>query len=127
MVSSTSSPKQNAQQILIILNRSQVHGRSTKVRTAIGLFTRDLRVRDKLSRPRAYINGPDRRPGDDACPYTASHWWFLQCNYAELACNHEPLRGLDGCHLVEPVVQDAAWAPRALTQDRRKHPRRARR
>lgn len=59
---------------------------------------RPARARQALPRGRAYINGPDRRPGDDACPYTASHWWFLQCNYAELACNHRSrCAGSTGC------------------------------
>jgi deoxyribodipyrimidine photolyase-related protein len=55
---------------------------------------------------------PDRRTGDDACPYTAGYWWFLQRNRTELAGNHrmrQPLRSLDRVSdLGEVVEQETA-------------------
>jgi deoxyribodipyrimidine photolyase-related protein len=41
---------------------------------------------------------PDVRVGDDACPFTAGYWWFLDRHRDDLAGNHRvarPLRGLD--------------------------------
>ena len=41
---------------------------------------------------------PKVRVGEDACPYTAGYWAFLDRNREELAGNHrmaQPLRGLD--------------------------------
>ncbi|HJV14712.1 MAG TPA: cryptochrome/photolyase family protein [Propionibacteriaceae bacterium] len=55
---------------------------------------------------------PDRRVGDDACPYTAGYWWFLSRNQATLAENHrmrQPLQGLNRLSdLAELTAQEAA-------------------
>jgi deoxyribodipyrimidine photolyase-related protein len=41
---------------------------------------------------------PSVRVGDDACPFTAGYWWFLNRHRGTFAGNHrmaQPLRGLD--------------------------------
>ena len=59
---------------------------------------------------------PDKRVGDDACPFTAGYWAFLHRNRALLAKNHrmfKPLAGLGRLTDLEEVVfQEAnrrAW------------------
>lgn len=50
---------------------------------------------------------PDRRRGDDACPFTAGYWWFLDRNRESLAGNprmRHPLLGLDRLGDVPEVV-----------------------
>ena len=50
---------------------------------------------------------PDRRRGDDACPYTAGYWTFLDRNRETLAGNHrmrQPLLGLERLGDVPEVV-----------------------
>jgi deoxyribodipyrimidine photolyase-related protein len=61
---------------------------------------------------------PDRRTGDDAFPYTAGYWWFLQRNRTKLAGNHrmrQPLRSLDRlsdlAEVVEQVTARGSTAP----------------
>ncbi len=50
---------------------------------------------------------PKKRVGDDACPFTAGYWWFLDRNRERLAGNHrlaQPLRGLDRLKDLEDLV-----------------------
>jgi deoxyribodipyrimidine photolyase-related protein len=61
---------------------------------------------------------PDRLTGDDACPYTAGYWWFLQRNRKELPGNQrmrKPLRSLDRlsdlCEVVEQETACGSTAP----------------
>jgi deoxyribodipyrimidine photolyase-related protein len=55
---------------------------------------------------------PEQRMGDDACPYTAGYWWFLDRNRAALADNRrmrQPLLGLDRLtDLAELTAQEEA-------------------
>ena len=55
---------------------------------------------------------PERRVGDEACPYTAGYWWFLHRNRAALADNRrmrQPLLGLDRLSdLAELTAQEEA-------------------
>ena len=67
----------------------------------------------------AYLNrmsdycGPCRydpavRVGDDACPFTAGYWWFLERNRAELAGNRrlsQPLAGLNRLKDLDALVE----------------------
>ncbi len=39
---------------------------------------------------------PTVRVGEDACPFTAGYWWFLQRHREELAANHRMGRALQG-------------------------------
>ncbi|RBY76862.1 cryptochrome/photolyase family protein [Geodermatophilus sp. TF02-6] len=51
---------------------------------------------------------PRRRLGEDACPYTAGYWAFLDRNRDRLAVNHrmrQPLRGLDRLTDLPEVVE----------------------
>jgi deoxyribodipyrimidine photolyase-related protein len=61
---------------------------------------------------------PKVRVGDQACPFTAGYWWFLNRHRAEFAGNHrmaQPLRGLDRLNdlgaLVEQEEQRGSDAP----------------
>lgn len=61
---------------------------------------------------------PDVRVGDDACPYTAGYWWFLERNADRLAGNRRMTRALAGRHrlrdleaLVEQEEQRGDAAP----------------
>ncbi len=50
---------------------------------------------------------PKVRVGEDACPFTAGYWWFLQRHREALAGNHrmaQPLRGLDRLTDLDPLV-----------------------
>jgi (6-4)DNA photolyase len=55
---------------------------------------------------------PDRRVGQDACPYTAGYWWFLDRNQTILADNRrmrQPLLGLGRLtDLAELTAQEEA-------------------
>ena len=51
---------------------------------------------------------PRVRLGDDACPFTAGYWWYLQRNRAQLAGNYrmrQALRGLDRLSDLDAVVE----------------------
>jgi deoxyribodipyrimidine photolyase-related protein len=51
---------------------------------------------------------PKKRVGDDACPYTAGYWAFLDRTRDRLAGNHRmrrPLQGLDRLADLEAVVE----------------------
>ena len=51
---------------------------------------------------------PDRRTGDDACPYSAGYWWFLQRNRAALENNfrmRQPLLGLNRLNDLDQLVE----------------------
>jgi deoxyribodipyrimidine photolyase-related protein len=61
---------------------------------------------------------PNVRVGDDACPFTAGYWWFLDRNDAALAGNHrmaQPRAGLkrlaDRDELVRAEQERGAQAP----------------
>jgi deoxyribodipyrimidine photolyase-related protein len=60
---------------------------------------------------------PKVRTGDDACPYTAGYWAFLQRNEARLSGNarmRQPLRGLHRLSDLDAVVeQEKARGDRA--------------
>ena len=60
---------------------------------------------------------PRKRVGDDACPFTAGYWWFLDRHRQDFAGNHrlaQPLRGLDRLtDLVELVAQEDERGSRA--------------
>jgi deoxyribodipyrimidine photolyase-related protein len=50
---------------------------------------------------------PKRRLGEDACPYTAGYWYFLDRNAERLAANQrmrQPLAGLSRLKDVPAVV-----------------------
>ncbi len=50
---------------------------------------------------------PKKRVGDDACPFTAGYWAFLERNRTALQGNHrmaQPLRGLDRLKDLDAVV-----------------------
>ncbi|WP_295699745.1 cryptochrome/photolyase family protein [Lapillicoccus sp.] len=54
---------------------------------------------------------PKIRVGDDACPFTAGYWAFLERNREKLAGNHrmaQPLHGLDRLKDLEAVVAQEA-------------------
>ncbi len=54
---------------------------------------------------------PKVRVGEDACPYTAGYWAFLQRNRAELTGNFrmaQPLRGLDRLRDLDALVEQEA-------------------
>ena len=51
---------------------------------------------------------PGVRVGDDACPFTAGYWWFLQRNREQLQGNHrfaQPLAGLGRLKDLEALVE----------------------
>jgi deoxyribodipyrimidine photolyase-related protein len=51
---------------------------------------------------------PKVRVGDDACPYTAGYWAFLQRNEGRLRSNHrmrQPMRGLDRLADLDALVE----------------------
>ena len=51
---------------------------------------------------------PRKRLGEDACPYTAGYWAFLDRNRERLAGNfrmRRPLQGLDRLADLEAVVE----------------------
>jgi len=51
---------------------------------------------------------PKVRVGDDACPFTAGYWWFLERNRDRLAGNHRiarAMRGLDRLKDLPAVVE----------------------
>ncbi len=48
---------------------------------------------------------PAVRVGDDACPFTAGYWWFLDRNAARLAGNHRMARALAGRHRLRDLPQ----------------------
>jgi deoxyribodipyrimidine photolyase-related protein len=60
---------------------------------------------------------PKVRVGDDACPFTAGYWTFLDRNRERLQGNHriaQPLRGLDRLgDLADVVAQETARGSRA--------------
>jgi deoxyribodipyrimidine photolyase-related protein len=60
---------------------------------------------------------PRVRVGDDACPYTAGYWAFLQRNRTALQGNHrmrQPIRGLDRLSDLDALVaQEEARGSRA--------------
>jgi deoxyribodipyrimidine photolyase-related protein len=60
---------------------------------------------------------PSVRVGEQACPYTAGYWWFLDRHRGDFAGNHrmaQPLRGLDRLKdLVALVEQENARGSRA--------------
>jgi deoxyribodipyrimidine photolyase-related protein len=60
---------------------------------------------------------PKVRVGDDACPYTAGYWAFLERNEQQLAGNHRMRRPLQGLHrltdLAALVEQEQARGSRA--------------
>ena len=41
---------------------------------------------------------PRKRTGEDACPYTAGYWAFLERNEARLRGNHRMRRSIQGMH-----------------------------
>ena len=50
---------------------------------------------------------PSVRVGEQACPYSAGYWWFLNRHRAEFTGNHrlaQPLRGLDRLSDLEALV-----------------------
>ncbi|MEP6797472.1 MAG: cryptochrome/photolyase family protein, partial [Lapillicoccus sp.] len=54
---------------------------------------------------------PKVRVGDDACPFTAGYWAFLERNRDRLAGNHrmaQPLHGLDRLSDLEALVEQEA-------------------
>ena len=51
---------------------------------------------------------PGTRVGDDACPFTAGYWWFLERNRELLAGNHrlaQPLAGLKRLRDLDALVE----------------------
>ena len=60
---------------------------------------------------------PKVRVGEDACPFTAGYWWFMDRHRQDFAGNHrlaQPLRGLDRLtDLVELVAQEDERGSRA--------------
>ena len=60
---------------------------------------------------------PRVRVGDDACPFTAGYWWFLDRHRERLAGNHrmgQALRGLDRLSDLDALVeQEEARGSRA--------------
>lgn len=59
---------------------------------------------------------PRKRVGDDACPFTAGYWWFLDRHRERFEANHrmrQPVRGLDRLKdLDELVAQEDARGSR---------------
>jgi deoxyribodipyrimidine photolyase-related protein len=54
---------------------------------------------------------PKVRVGENACPYTAGYWAFLERNRDKLAGNHriaQPLRGLDRLTDLPALVEQEA-------------------
>ncbi len=54
---------------------------------------------------------PKVRVGENACPFTAGYWAFLQRNAGHFAGNHrmaQPLRGLDRLKDLEALVEQEA-------------------
>ena len=60
---------------------------------------------------------PRVRVGDDACPFTAGYWWFLDRHRADFAGNHRMARAVQGLDrlkdLTELVAQEDARGNRA--------------
>jgi deoxyribodipyrimidine photolyase-related protein len=51
---------------------------------------------------------PTVRVGDQACPFTAGYWWFLNRHRAEFAGNHrmaQAVRGLDRIKDLDALVE----------------------
>jgi deoxyribodipyrimidine photolyase-related protein len=51
---------------------------------------------------------PTVRVGDQACPFTAGYWWFLNRHRAEFAGNHrmaQAVRGLDRLKDLDALVE----------------------
>jgi deoxyribodipyrimidine photolyase-related protein len=51
---------------------------------------------------------PKVRVGDDACPYTAGYWAFLERNEDRLRANHRmrrPMQGLDRLSDLDALVE----------------------
>ena len=52
---------------------------------------------------------PGTRVGEDACPFTAGYWWFLDRNRERLAGNPRMTRALGGLDRLRDLD---AWSPR---------------